>query len=49
MKIKLAISLSFERRRDEPEQFEHRDNDTLVETRPQQSYVGFQPEPEDRR
>jgi len=46
VKIRLAISLSFERRRDEPEQHEHRDLDSLASERPQPSYIGFQREDE---
>lgn len=56
MRIKLALTLSFERARKESqgeEQFEHRDMDTAIEaTTPLASVlrVGFTPEsPEDHR
>lgn len=47
MRIRLALTVDIERRRPEvasEEQHEHRDNDTLVETRYQPSHIGFRPD-----
>lgn len=38
----LKVSVSFGRDRQAEQQFEHRDNDTLVEMMPQPQYVGFE-------
>lgn len=51
MRIRLVLELRIEGRRPsipEPEQqFEHRDNDSLVENTGHPRYVGFRPDPID--
>lgn len=42
MRIRFSIELHIDREREESEQFEHRDNDTLVESIGQPRYIGFQ-------